>query len=144
LGFDIIPEAGASVGNIFTYAAAGAMVRVGFNLTSDYGPPRIQPGQSGSDYYDPDPDGGAVSAYLFAGTEGRLVARNIFLDGNSFRAGPSVNKRVGVGDASFGGALRLFRNFRLTYSFTERSKEFTAQEGADKFSSIALSYDLHW
>ena len=142
-GVDFIPEAGASVGNIFTYAAVGAMVRMGLNLANDYGPPRILPGQSGSDYYDPNA-GGPIAAYLFAGTEGRLVGRNIFLDGNTYQSSASVDKRIGVYDATFGGAVRVGANFRVTYSFVQRSEEFVGQQGPDKFSSISLSYHLVW
>ncbi len=142
-GVDFIPEAGASLGNVFTYADAGAMLRIGLNLANDYGPPRILPGQSGSDYYNSDA-GGPIAAYLFIGTEGRLVARNIFLDGSTFQSSPSVDKRVAVGDASLGGALRIGANFRVTYSFTERSEEFVGQQGPDRFSSVSVSYHLQW
>jgi lipid A 3-O-deacylase len=142
-GVDFIPEAGASVGNIFTYAAVGAMARIGLNLANDYGPPRILPGQSGSDYYDPSA-GGPIAAYLFVGTEGRLVGRNIFLDGNTYQSSASVDKRIGVYDATFGGAVRVGPNFRVTYAFVERSEEFFGQQGPDRFSSISLSYHLIW
>ena len=37
LGFDIVPHAGASLGNVQTFANAGATVRLGFNLPSDFG-----------------------------------------------------------------------------------------------------------
>jgi len=40
---DAIPEAGATVGNVFTYGEAGGMVRFGHNIAADYGPYHIRP-----------------------------------------------------------------------------------------------------
>ena len=62
------------------------MIRLGRNLRVDYGPPHVDL-NTGSDYIDPDrADVGGVGFYAFAGAEGRAIARNIFLDGNSFKA----------------------------------------------------------
>jgi hypothetical protein len=40
---DVTPKAGVAVGNIFTYGAAGASLRVGQNLDLDYGRPSSDP-----------------------------------------------------------------------------------------------------
>src|ERR1051325_1597201 len=37
-GLDIVPQAGATVGNIFTYADIGGLLRIGKGLAADYGP----------------------------------------------------------------------------------------------------------
>jgi lipid A 3-O-deacylase len=42
-GLDIIPQAGATVGNIFTYADIGGLLRIGKGLAADYGPARVRP-----------------------------------------------------------------------------------------------------
>ena len=51
-GVDIVPQLGATVGNIFTYAGGGALLRAGKNLRGDYGPVRIRSGLSGTDNID--------------------------------------------------------------------------------------------
>jgi hypothetical protein len=135
VGFDLTPHLGAAVGNIFTYANAGATVRVGWNLPDDYGPPRIQPSLPGSGFFVPDETFGF---YFFAGVEGRAVARNIFLDGNTWQSSRSVDKEIFVGDAQFGFAATLGAA-RLAYTHVFRTREFRTQRTSDEFGSVSLS-----
>lgn len=100
----IVPSLKASLGNVQTYASAGLMVRIGNELMADFGPPRIRPSISGSAFYQPD---GAWGWYIFAGLEGRVVGRDIFLDGNTWRESRHVDKETFVGDVSAGFALMM-------------------------------------
>ena len=134
-GFDATPHAGGALGNVFTYANAGLTLRFGRRLPLDYGPPRIQPSLPGSGFFVPQ-DG--FGWYLFAGIEGRAVARNIFLDGNTFRDSRSVDKEPLVGDLQFGIAL-TWRNLRLSYTHVLRTREFETQDEADDFGAFSLS-----
>src|SRR6266581_4792595 len=52
LGVDVVPQLGVTVGNIFTYGDIGALLRIGEGLRADYGPARIRPALSGTDYFD--------------------------------------------------------------------------------------------
>ena len=133
--FNVTPHAGGAFGNVFTYANAGLMLRFGERLPLDYGPPRIQPSLPGSGFFIPQ-DG--FGWYLFAGVEGRAVARNIFLDGNTFRDSRSVDKEPLVGDLQFGIAITL-RNVRLSYTHVLRTQEFTSQAEDDNFGAFSLS-----
>lgn len=108
---DAMPSFGGALGNVMTYASAGLSLRFGHGLRHDFGPPRIRPSLPGYGHFDP----GQFSWYVFAGVEGRAVAQNIFLDGNSFRDSHSVDKRHMVGDAQVGLALTL-GNFRISYT----------------------------
>jgi lipid A 3-O-deacylase len=136
---DILPEVNLSLGNVFTYAGVGAMVRVGQRLRADWGQPRVQPALSGSDFVNPDGFAGHSFAwYFFAGTEGRAVARNIFLDGNTFEDSPSVDKKPLVADLTAGAAL-VGQGFRLAASYTYRTHEFDGQQGRDDFLALNLS-----
>ncbi len=139
-GFEVeaLPELSVTVGNVFDYAAAGAMVRFGQGLKADWGPARIQPGLDGADFVD-DTKIGGFAWYVFAGLEGRAVARNIFLDGNSFESGPRVDRTPGVLDLNAGAAI-LWPSFRLEAVFTERGSEFRGQRGDDRFLAINLSF----
>lgn len=76
---------------------------------------------------------------MFAGLEGRAVARNIFLDGNTFTDSHSVDKRVFVGGLQTGIAFTI-KAVRLAYTHNFLSKEFKGQEGGDDFESISISW----
>lgn len=132
---DFSPHVGGALGNVFTYANAGVTMRYGRQLPNDYGPPRIQPGLPGTSDFSPVSDFGW---YLFAGIDGRLVARNIFLDGNTFRDSRSVDKFPLVGDLQFGLVLD-WPAIRLSYTHVLRTREFQTQDDADDFGAISVS-----
>jgi hypothetical protein len=132
---DIVPFAHATVGNVLTYAGAGATVRLGQGLNSDFGPPRIRPGLPGSVEFRSDQ---GFAWYLFAGAEGQLVAHNIFLDGNTFRDSHSVDRKPLVGDLQAGLAL-IYESWRLTFTHVARTTEFEERKGTDHFGAITLS-----
>ncbi len=138
LGMDIAAHYGGAAGNIFDYLSSGLVGRLGFNLPGDDGPPRMEPAVPGAYFYSPE---GAFGAYLFAGTEARLVARNIFLDGNSFHASGSVDRNWLVGDFMLGGAI-AFRDFRLSFVHIFRSSEYARQSDFDQFGTLNLSVNL--
>ena len=98
---DFLPSLGVTLGNVYTYASTGGMFRLGVNLPVDYGPPRIRPGAQGSDFFQYDRKN-PVSWYAYAGVEGRVLATNIFLDGNTFTDSHSVDKKYFVGDVHAG------------------------------------------
>jgi lipid A 3-O-deacylase len=132
---EILPETNVSLGNVYDYAGAGAMLRFGQNLAADWGPPRIAPAQQGSDFQAVD----KLAWYVFGGAEARAVARNLFLEGNSFHTGPHVSKNTFVGDFNAGAAL-LFPHARVTASYTHRTGEFRGQKGDDELGSLSVSF----
>lgn len=134
-GVDITPSIGASVGNVHTYASTGAVVRFGYDLPSDYGPPLIRPSLPGSDFFIPQKDFGW---YLFAGVDGRAVARNIFLDGNTWQDSHSVDKLPLVGGLQAGIAFTIY-DTRIAYTHSIRTKEFHGQKQNDEFGAITMS-----
>lgn len=136
LGVDLTPHVGAALGNVHTYAAGGLTLRLGEDLPNDYGPPRLRPSLPGSDYFRPEDSFGW---YLFAGAEARAVARNIFLDGNTFRDSHSVDKRPLVVDMQAGIAITLGENVRLAYTHLLRSEEFEEQDAPDQLGTLSLS-----
>ncbi|HZD24848.1 MAG TPA: lipid A deacylase LpxR family protein [Alphaproteobacteria bacterium] len=136
---DLTPHAGFSLGNVFTHAKLGLTLRFGYGLKNDYGAPRIRPSLAGSDFFRTPPQG--WSAYVFAGTEGRAVARNIFLDGNTFVDSPSVEKKPLVGDIQIGAAVVIGR-YRLTYTQIFRTREFEGQPDPDRFGALSLSVNF--
>ena len=136
LSSDVIPHFGASLGNVFTHGAAGMTFRVGSNLEKDFGPPRIRPSLPGGGYYHPV---GGMTWYLFAGVEGRVVLRNVFLDGNTFTDSHSIEKNMAVGDLQAGLAVQWGR-FRASYTQIFRTREFEGQDQGNIFGALSLSY----
>jgi hypothetical protein len=141
-GFDVIPSVGLTVGNVYTYASAGALLRFGRSLSTSWGPTRVRPGPSGASFISPDANGPWLGFAIFGGFEGRAVARNIFLDGNSFvKNGPHVTKNILVGDLVVGAELFTQSGARLSYTLTKRSPEFkNPPGGSDLFGSIEGSF----
>jgi hypothetical protein len=143
LGADFIPHLGASLGNVQTYANAGGTVRLGVNLPSDFGVSLIRPaGTVPTPIDDSDPRVSPhrdFSLFVFASADGRAVARDIFLDGNTWEDSPSVDKEPLVADLSYGAGLILGR-WQLTFAQTYRTREFENQkEEFNEFGSVSLS-----
>ncbi len=132
---DVTPNVGIALGNVFTHGKVGITLRYGRKLPRDYGPPLIQSGLPGAGDFSPK---GNFGWYLFAGVEGRAVARNIFLDGNSFRDSDSVKKRPLVGDLQFGAVLD-WPAIRLSYTHVLRTREFKTQTSKDNFGSVNVT-----
>lgn len=137
LAIDLTPDAGFALGNVYTYANTGLTLRYGKNLTMDYGPARIQPSTLGTGYFATKEN---FTWYLFTGYEMRAVARNIFLDGNTFQSSRSVNKEPFVGDFQW-GFVTVWRGVRMTYTHVVRTREFKTQGGNDQFGAFSISTD---
>lgn len=134
-GMDFTPHVGFNLGNVYTFANAGLTLRIGKDLQQDFGPPRIGPSVSGSGYFEPNKK---LGYYLFAGIEMRAIARNIFLDGNTFEDSAHVSKRPIVGDLQAGFAL-TYNQLRMSYTQIWRTEEFYGQTRPDQFGALTLS-----
>lgn len=142
LGFDLVPHLGASLGNVQTFANTGLTARLGFNLPSDFGPELITGGgATNAPLDDRDPRVASrhrASLFVFGGVDGRAVARDIFLDGNTWEDSPSVPKERLVGDSYMGVGV-VWAKWHITYTYVVRSKEFKAQREVNQFGSVAIS-----
>ncbi len=136
LVFDAEPHYGIAIGNVYDYVNVGGMARIGINLPKDYGPLRIDPSLPGSGFFEPT---GGIGAYIFAGVDGRAIARNLFLDGNSFERSRSVTKMNLVGDISVGAAV-VFDSFQISFTHVIRSREYKTQKADDQFGAVDLSF----
>jgi lipid A 3-O-deacylase len=138
-GVDAIPELGITVGNVMDYVQAGGMLRFGRNLEADYGPTRIRPALSGTPYFNSDHLDGPFGFYVFVGVQGRAIARNLFLDGNTFEDSRSVDSEALVGDLSGGLSMFWGEAVKLDAVVTYRSEEFERQNDPTKFAGINLT-----
>lgn len=134
LEFDLTPNAGVTLGTLRTEARVGVAARVGWRLDNDYGPPRVRPSLSGIEHF----SGGPLSWQVFAGVEGRAVAHNLFLDGNTFEDSASVDRNPYVADFQTGFAISA-GSWRLAYTYVWRTEEFETQPTRQDFGALAIS-----
>lgn len=137
LEFDLTPSAGATLGTLRTEARLGATARLGWRIDNDYGPPRVRPSLAGVEHF----SGGPLSWSIFAGVQARAVARNLFLDGNTFNDSASVRREPLVGDFQTGFSVSA-GDWRLAYTYVWRTEEFETQRARQDFGALALSVRL--
>jgi len=139
--WDLLPYAGVTVGNVAINARTGTEARFGWNLPDDFGTASIGPAattpapveESGTKAWSH-----SLGAHLFVRAEGRAVARDIFLDGNTFEDSHSIDKEPFVGDLAAGLSVN-WRNTKLTYAYFVRSEEFRGQKSDQAFGSLTLN-----
>ena len=136
-GLEIVvsPSLGATLGTLRTEARAGVTAQIGYQILNNYeiGPPRVRPALSGAGYF----EHRDFSWSLFAGVQARAVARNIFLDGNTYRDSARVDRIPGVVDGQVGFTLQM-GDARLAYTYVVRTDEFETQTAAQDFGTLAL------
>ncbi|MDE8344765.1 MAG: lipid A deacylase LpxR family protein [Acidocella sp.] len=135
IGVQILPQISGQVGNTEIYGQAGAIIRFGQGLDSDFGPAIIQPGTNGTDAYTPTRP---LVWYVFAGAIGRLVAHDIFIQGNDFQSSRHVPLTPLQGDFEIGGAV-MFRGVRLSATEVLTTPEFHGAAPAFQYGSVAIS-----
>jgi hypothetical protein len=144
LGFDCIPHMGIAAGNAYTGINLGGQVRFGWNIPNDFGTYLIRPGSDSSAPVD-DADPRFFSPFhrfgihLFFAVDGNAVARNILLDGNTFRDSHSVDKKPFVADL-IGGVGMIIHRVKITYSYVHRTREFETQRDEQHFGAFAVSF----
>lgn len=125
----------ARLGTVHTDAALGLSARLGWNLPRDFGAPLRAPG-----------DDGSPSLFATLGGELRAVARELWLDGNTWQDSHSVDREPLVGELRLGLEGRL-GPLRLTYVHVFRSSQFDGpdgQGGAHDYASLRLSVAFDW
>lgn len=144
-GHDLILNTGGALGNAMIFYNLGLNLRLGWNLPDDFGNYPIRPASAINGAFESnDPryaDQNKISVYLFAGTEGRAVLHNIFLDGNTFKDSHSVNSEPVVADC-MGGLGFITGPYQVYFAYVYRTKEFEDQEEAQKFGSFNVSFSF--
>ena len=138
---DIVPRAGITAGTVMTLARAGAMLRLGQNM-SGFGADTIEPG--GVILQNTHRKEHRGEWYAFVDVDHRLVAHNVFLDGSLFHDSAGVTRRAHVYDLKVGLAARLGAA-RLSLARIRRSEEFHTPYGGggpQYFHSINLGIEF--
>lgn len=139
---DFIAHSGVSLGNVATYLNLGGEYRIGWQLPEDFGTAAVRPGGDNSA-----PGKGDVrycrqwicGLHAFMSIDGRLVARDIFLDGNTFEDSHSVDRRPAVADAAIGFSF-LVGGWKVSYAKVFRTREFEEQQNPHEYGSLSFSY----
>ena len=140
-GWDAITHYGGSLGNLATYANAGAEFRFGRNLPDDFGSTPLRPAGENTAPTRSRPIGAPFGIHLFLTFDARWVLRDITLDGNTFKDSHSADKKALVGDAGIGLALTKGR-WKFALARYYRSREFEGQVEAPVFGSFTISRAL--
>lgn len=137
-GWDAIGHWGAGLGNLSTYANAGAEWRFGWGVPNDFGSSPLRPaGENAA----PTRSGTGTrdwAGHLFATLDARWVLHNITLDGNTFKSSHSVDKRAFVADVGYGLAVTHGR-WKLAFARYHRTREFNGQRELPVFGSFTVS-----
>lgn len=131
---DLQGYAGVKVGNLIDNVALGGNLRLGYNL------PQFRPDEIIFKKVKAPQTTDPYSAYLSLKAEDRLVAYNHLLQGSFLQ---SERHRVkhdwNVGE--FGAGLTLgFKQFKLTYTYSYISREWTTERGGFVFGGV----DIEW
>ena len=145
-GYDIIPNWGAGLGNLFIGAHAGAQIRFGWNLPNDFGKSLIRPGSDTNAPLDKQDPGSLkpfhrFGVHVFAGVDGVYMLRNLTLDGNTFRESHSVDREPVVGTFIAGVGFNIYR-FNINFAHVYQTKEFETQEDEEEYGSMTLSFSF--
>jgi lipid A 3-O-deacylase len=142
-GFDAIGHAGLALGNVRTYLNAGAELRLGWSIPSDFGTSALRPGGDNSTpaaIWDPRAHTGRRwGAHGFIAFDVRLIGRDIFLDGNTIRDSHSVAKKPVIADAAVGFSF-IYGGAKFSYAQIFRTREFDLQAHSHSYGSLAFSY----
>lgn len=136
---EVLPVGNVMLGNVLTQGDVGLQVRFGYNVPDDFGmtlmrgmvhlpPPR--PGPAGAPPW---------SVYVYGGASANLVARNITLDGNTWRESRRVDKEWFVPAAEVGMAVSV-RRVTAAFAYVFWGREFVAQRDYSEFGALTVSY----
>jgi hypothetical protein len=139
---DFIAHGGISLGNVATYLNVGGEYRIGWQLPEDFGTAAVRPGGDNSA-----PGKGdkrhcnlwICGLHAFVSIDSRFVARDIFLDGNTFEDSHSVDRKPVVADAAIGFSF-LVNGWKISYAKVFRTREFEEQEHSHEYGSLSFSY----
>jgi hypothetical protein len=140
--FDLVPHLGGQFGNVAILANLGGELRWGWRLPKSFGTYTIRGGcesNSACKAEKTPPGMTPRSWYLFAGGDGRLVIRDIFLDGNTFTDSHSVKRIPLLGELMAGISLH-YRVTKLTCAAVYRTKEFETQDHHERFGAFSLAW----
>ena len=133
--FDLVGIGRGEIGTLNTGAEAG--LAIVFSETGMNGHRKLQPDIAGNGYLSRSDLKQGWFGYL--GTTGRVTLRNVFLDGNTYRDSPSVDKKPTNGSVFLGFGFAA-ANWIVSAGWSLESKRFDTQEKGIRYGSLTLTY----
>jgi len=134
---DAIAYWGGTVGNLATHLNAGGELRYGLRLPDDFGSGRLAGVNTARSDAGTSASGWAAHAFLALDT--RLIARDLTLDGSTWRHRHKVDKRHVVAELGYGLAFRYAR-WNVTLARYHRTREFNGQTQRPVFGGVRVWY----
>ena len=136
--WDAIGHAGGAVGNLASYANAGAELRFGKHLPDDFGSNPLRIGGDNSAPGARDENTPAIRWHGFIAVDGRWVGNDIVLDGNTWKDSHSVEAKDAVADLVLGVAITR-GPWKFTATHVRRTREFEGQQELPAFGTLTFS-----
>jgi hypothetical protein len=134
---DFTTHYGGSIGNLATFANAGAELRIGKSLPDNFGTATtLSYGQNTP----PAHWGGSSSRpsiHGFVAVDARAVLHDITLDGNTLRDSASVEREPLAAQLAVGVAIDV-RQWQATLGATYRTKEYETQDREASFGTLTF------
>jgi lipid A 3-O-deacylase len=159
---DVVPDYSLAAGNVQITAGVGLTLRAGVSI-SGFPTRTLGPSVLKRAMHAPPPEdvpresyrcgfAWLAECYLFLNAEKRYVARNLFLDGSTFRDSHRVDKEHFVDTWSTGFRLRFVtNNITLNYVYTWRSREFSPvpadarrRDGSHEYGALTVAWDTRF
>lgn len=138
---NIVYYAGGNLGNLSIKAVGGAFYRIGWSVENDFAPRRIDYRGYSNIPLKLDKKKQKQSFWFSLWAEGSIVARDIFLDGNTFKESVSIDKEIFVAKGGFGMSYR-YKRFQVDYLRTYSTKEFKLQNYYHSYGTLHFSYNF--
>jgi len=137
---DLITTAGTAFGNALIDGALRAEYRFGWNLPRDFGTSLIRPGGEALPTLEGSPKTSKRwGVYGFIAFDTRLVIRDIFLDGSTFRPSHSIERHFFLADMTAGIGITAGR-VKVSTMYAWLSRRFPAQPRSQVYGSINLFF----
>ena len=136
VGMDVIGTGNGAVGTIESYLAVGLGARLGRGLDRSFPTASFLPGRQVN------PLAGSVTGgwYVFAGVQGRFVANDIGINGNTFKDSHSVPLEHWQAAAS-GGVAFGFKRWAFLLSAVVATDRYEGQPDSTRFGSLSITYN---
>ncbi len=130
---DILPYGVIALGNAHTHAELGMRMRIGYGLHGDFGIQKSTINHIGSASINDD-----LRFYIIGGIAGRLVGRNIFIQGNTIGGFQTqLDMARFIYEAEI-GALLAWKGISLAYVYSYKQKEFSTQLLDSNYATLRL------
>jgi hypothetical protein len=139
-GWQLMPQAGFTLGNVYRFAEAGLGGRVGYRLPNDFGPATIYdlPGATGLQ----SPAERGWSTYVYGRIVGRIVEHNSFIEDEP----DNLDTRIDLETFTLRSQLGVAAGYDSAtwslsayYGITFLSEEYEQQEDSDAYATLMLS-----